>query len=125
MQTARGSLDLSSHPAADAMMPPNLASAAEENFGAEPVVPIGEVKAELEFADTETELPPPPPLPEIVFDAPSLLPSVDHEKVPDAVVGESGTEDVESDTGAPASSAPASIWSSAAGWLHRLRAPAP
>jgi predicted Zn finger-like uncharacterized protein len=93
MQTARGSLDLSPHPAADAMMPPNLASAAEVNFGAEPVVPIGKVKAELEFADTETELPLPPPLPETVFDAPSLLP-----KVPDAVVGEGGNENVESYT---------------------------
>lgn len=96
MQTAGGCLDLSPHPAADAMMPRNLASAAEDNFGAEPAVPIVEVKAELESGDSETKLPQPPPLPETVIDAPSLVPLVEHKKVPYAVVDESDNEDVES-----------------------------
>jgi predicted Zn finger-like uncharacterized protein len=98
MQTARGSLDLSPHPAADARMPRNLASAAGGNFSTEPGVPIGEVKAELEFADSATELLPPRPLQATVIDAPTLVPSVEHEKVPDAVVDERGNEDVESYT---------------------------
>jgi len=90
-QTAGSNPDEPPQPPADAVIPPDPAAAAADDFGAESVVPIGEVDAAPETGDS-AELPPPP---ETIVDAPSLVPSAEHEKLPDAVIDETDNDDIE------------------------------
>jgi predicted Zn finger-like uncharacterized protein len=93
-QTAGGGPAEPPQPAADAAPPPVHAPAAEDDFGAESAVPIGEVEAEPVAGDSEAELPQPPAAPEAIFDAPSLVPPAEHEPLPDAFNNETDSEDI-------------------------------
>ncbi len=75
---------------------PDPAAAGGDDFGAESVVPIGEVKSETGAGDGEADLPQPPPALEAVVDSPSLVPPAGHEHLPDAVIDETDNEDIES-----------------------------
>jgi predicted Zn finger-like uncharacterized protein len=94
-QTAGGALTEPPQPAADATPPSAPAPAAEDDFGVESAVPIGEVEPEP-VAASEVELPPPPAPAEAIVDAPSLVPPAEHEPLPDAFNDEADSEDVES-----------------------------
>jgi predicted Zn finger-like uncharacterized protein len=87
-------------PAGDGAMSPNPDAAAkdqlgtEDDFGEEPVVPIGEIKPELETIDDEAG--PSAPGQEVVVDAPSLAPHAGHEHLPNGPVDETDNVDAES-----------------------------
>lgn len=88
-QTAGGGL--TELPTADAT-PPSAPPAVEKDFGAESAVPV---ESELGTAP-EVELPPTPAPAEAIVDAPSLVPSAEHEPLHDAVNDEADSEEVES-----------------------------
>jgi hypothetical protein len=85
-------------PTAEAGPSHDPAPAGGDDFGAESLVPVGE----MESAGGNSDVAPPPP-PEAaldasspVVDAPSLVPQTEHEPSPDAVGDEAGAEDIES-----------------------------
>jgi predicted Zn finger-like uncharacterized protein len=78
----------------DAAQPPAPTPAAEDDFGAESAVPIGEVELEPVGADGEAELPTLPAAPEAIFDAPSLVPPAEHEPLPEPFGAESDSDGI-------------------------------
>ena len=91
----------SSAPAAAPSPPPAATSAAHDDFGVEPESPMPEPAA-APAPPVETPAPEPAALPEpfAISDAPSLVPPIEHEPMPDAVGAEVNAEvdadDVES-----------------------------